>query len=81
MSSTYRLYSSKGNSYSAYYSPDDGYTWQNLGQPNVLNWPSPKIGLSIYSQVQVSPDPNEWVVAYFEYFRVRTSEAEQLLII
>jgi hypothetical protein len=60
-----------GNSYSGYYSPDDGYTWRSLGQPNGLNWSSPKIGLMAFSQREVNPDPNQWVVAYFEHFRVR----------
>jgi hypothetical protein len=56
-----------GNSYTGYYSPD-GLTWRQLGQPITVSWPNPRMGLGAYN-----PLGSNLVTAYFEHFRVRTS--------
>jgi hypothetical protein len=53
-----------GNTISAYYS-SDGIVWRRLGEPVVVDWPAPRIGLTAYSALDISP-----VTAYFDWFRV-----------
>jgi regulation of enolase protein 1 (concanavalin A-like superfamily) len=53
-----------GNTLSAYYS-SDGIFWRRLGEPVLVEWPDPRIGLTASSTLDVPQ-----TTAYFDWFRV-----------
>jgi hypothetical protein len=62
----------RGNTYSGYYSTDD-VTWQSLGQPLTVTWPTARMGLVAFDPQHdpIDDDPNQQARMFFDWFRVR----------